>query len=147
MSMISASVLALTLVAVTVTDLRERVIPNWLLLVAAAFWLVISVWSGGVTVAEHLIAAVLVSLPLLGAAVVRPDGMGMGDVKLVALLGLYLGWQAWPALLLGLALGGLAGVLLSLGTRRPPSETSLPLAPFISAGAVPVMLVSLGLLQ
>ncbi|MGK2956361.1 MAG: prepilin peptidase [Solirubrobacterales bacterium] len=141
MSLTAGIVLASTLAAVSVTDIRRRVIPNRVLLVAVALWLGILAWTGGEGATSALVAALVVALPLLVAALVRPEGMGMGDVKLVAVIGLFLGWQAWPALLLGLALAGMAGVLISLGTRRSPSVTTLPLAPFLAAGALPVMLI------
>ncbi|MBK5231493.1 MAG: prepilin peptidase [Thermoleophilia bacterium] len=134
MSLTAGIVLTSTLAAVSVTDIRRRVIPNRALLVAVALWLGITVWSGGEGAASALIAASVITSPLLVAALVRPEGMGMGDVKLVAVISLYLGWGAWVALLAGLFLAGLTGVLISLGTRRPPSETSLPLAPFLAAG-------------
>lgn len=134
MSFASVVVFAVTLVIVSVTDVRRRVIPNRALLVSVAVWLGIAVLTGGEGAASALIAAVVVASPLLVAALVRPDGMGMGDVKLVAVIALYLGWGAWPALLIGLGLAGFTGVLIALGSRRPPSETSLPLAPFLAVG-------------
>lgn len=134
MSFASVVVFAVTLVIVSVTDVRRRVIPNRALLVSVAVWLGIAVLTGGEGAASALIAAVVVASPLLVAALVRPDGMGMGDVKLVAVIALYLGWGAWAALLIGLGLAGFTGVLIALGSRRPPSETSLPLAPFLAVG-------------
>lgn len=141
MSLIGLIALIATLVAVSITDIRERVIPNRLLLVAALVWAVGAVALGQVAVGGHVAAAVFISLPLLLAALLHPEGMGMGDVKLVAVIGLFLGWQAWPALLIGLALAGLTGVLISVGGRRPPSQTTLPLAPFLAAGTLPVALL------
>lgn len=136
MPAISASALLATLIAVSVVDIRRRIIPNRLLLAAVAFWFAIAVWSGGDGAVAGLLAALVLSLPLLIATLIRPEGMGMGDAKLVAVIGLFLGWGAWPALLAGLFLAGLTGVLISLGTRQPPAETSLPLAPFLAAGVV-----------
>ncbi|MFA9399857.1 MAG: prepilin peptidase [Acidobacteriota bacterium] len=147
MTATGAVVLGLTLVAVTVTDLRRRVIPNRIVLGAGLFGLALALVEGPRPLAAATASAVLVSAPLLVAALIRPEGMGMGDVKLVALIGLFMGWQAWPAVLIGLGLGGLAGALYSLGTRRPPSQTVLPLAPFLALGTVPAMLSSVQLLQ
>lgn len=142
-----AAVLAATLAVVTVTDLRRRIIPNRILLAAAPAGAGLALLQGPGSLLIALACSVLVSGPLLAAALVRPEGMGMGDVKLAALIGLFLGWQAWPALLIGLALGALAGVLVSLGTGRPPSRTALPLAPFMAAGSLPVLLATLLPLQ
>ncbi len=143
MPLLAAAVLIVTLVVVSVTDLRRRVIPDNVLLPAAAVGAACAALYGMETLASHLLAAIVVSLPLLVAALVKPEGMGMGDAKLVALIGLYLGWQAVPALLIGLLLAGMTGVLIALGRRLPPSRTALPLAPFLALGAVPIALTNI----
>jgi len=143
MSPAAAAVLAVTLMVVSVTDLRQRVIPNRVLLLAAAAAVTISAFQGLESLAGDLLAAAVVSAPLVIASLVKPDGMGMGDAKLVAVIGLFLGWQALPALLIGLALAGMTGVMIALGKRLPPSRTSLPLAPFLALGAFPIMLSSI----
>jgi leader peptidase (prepilin peptidase)/N-methyltransferase len=144
---VAALLLTATLAVATATDLRERRIPNRLTAVAAGLGLIL-LCSGGTSAAlSGLASALAVASPLLAISLLRPEGIGMGDVKLVAVLGLYLGWSAWPALLIALTLAGLAGVLLALGTRTPPSQTALPLAPFIAAGSLPVLVLSLNPLQ
>jgi len=147
MSLIPFVALAVTLFAVSITDIRQRRIPNRVLMVAAGAAVVISALEGGFALAATLLAAAAVSSPLFVAAFLKPEGMGMGDAKLVAVIGLFLGWQALPALLLGLFTAGMAGVLISLGKRQPPSQTSLPLAPFLAVGALPVALFGLQALQ
>ncbi len=126
-------ILALTLAVASVTDLRSRVIPNWLVAVAGAAGLLLALDQG--RAGEAMLFAVLAATPFLVASLVRPEGMGMGDVKLVAVIGLYLGQTVWLALVAGLGLAGLAGVLMALGKRLPPSQTALPLAPFLALGA------------
>lgn len=143
MSLAAAAVLAVTLLVVSVTDLRQRVIPNRVLLLAAAAAVALSLFHGPMTLPEDLLAAAVVSAPLVVVSLLRPDGMGMGDAKLVAVIGLFMGWQALPALLIGLALAGMTGVLIALGKRLPPSRTALPLAPFLAAGTVPIVLSSI----
>ena len=143
----AALLLTATLAAATVTDLRARRIPNRLTAAAAALGLVLAATSGSTALINALAAASAVAAPLLVVSLIRPEGIGMGDVKLVAVLGLYLGWAAWPALLIALVLASLTGVLLALGTRTPPSQTALPLAPFIAAGSLPVLMLALNPLQ
>jgi len=69
---------------------------------------------------------------------VRPGGMGGGDVKLAGLLGLYLGWVGWGALVVGafaaFLLGGVFGVALML-SRRAGRRTAIPFGPWMLAGA------------
>ena len=143
MSLLSAAVLVVTLVVVTATDLKQRVIPNRVLVPAAAIGVMVSALTGPEALLSDLAAAAVISSPLFAASLIRPDGMGMGDAKLVAVIGLYLGWQALPALLIGLFLAGMTGVLIALGKRSPPSRTALPLAPFLALGALPLTLTSL----
>lgn len=72
-------------------------------------------------------------------ALLPGGGLGLGDVKLAAVLGFLLGWISWPAVLLGMAvphlLNGPAAVLL-LATRRAGRRTALPLGPALLAGAL-----------
>ena len=143
MSLAAAAVLIVTLMVVSVTDLRQRVIPNRVLLLAAAAAVTLSLLDGPMTLPGDLLAAAVVSAPLVAVSLIRPDGMGMGDAKLVAVIGLFLGWQALPALLIGLALAGMTGVLVALGKRLPPSRTALPLAPFLAIGAMPIVISSI----
>jgi len=143
MSLLSAAVLIVTLLVVSVTDLRRRVIPNPVLLLAAAVGVTISGLDGPETLLSALVAAAAISSPLFVASLISPSGMGMGDAKLVAVIGLYLGWQALPALLIGLLLAGMTGVLIALGKRTPPSRTAIPLAPFLALGVLPITLASL----
>lgn len=71
-------------------------------------------------------------------ALIAPRGMGMGDVKLAGVLGLFLGWFGWEALAVGalaaFLLGGLFGVILILA-RRARRTTGIPFGPWMLAGA------------
>ncbi len=73
----------------------------------------------------------------LALAVVRPGGMGMGDVKLAGVIGLFLAWLGWDVLavgiLAGFILGGLFGVALLF--RRVSTSTGIPFGPWMLAGA------------
>jgi leader peptidase (prepilin peptidase)/N-methyltransferase len=83
-------------------------------------------------------AAVVFAVAAL-AAVVAPQGLGFGDVKLLGLLGLLLGWAGWGVLLAGIFLGLLTGALVSLAllvTRRAGWRTAIPFGPPLLAGAV-----------
>ena len=78
------------------------------------------------------------------AAALSPDGFGFGDVKLLGLLGLVLGWFGWGVLLTGVFLGLLTGALVSvllLATRRAGWRTAIPFGPPLLAGAVLVLLL------
>lgn len=143
MAPLSAALLVLVLILASVSDLRRRIVPNRLSLAAALCGLGLAATDGPTALVLAAAAGVVVAVPLLAVSVARPAGMGMGDVKLVAVLGIFLGWQAWTALLAGLLLAGATGVLISLGTRRPPSQIALPLVPFLAAGTLPVVVSAL----
>jgi leader peptidase (prepilin peptidase) / N-methyltransferase len=69
---------------------------------------------------------------------VHPRGMGRGDVKLAGVLGLYLGWLGWDALLVGafaaFLIGGLAGAAL-MASRGATGKTAVPFGPYMLLGA------------
>ena len=121
---------------VCVTDLRRRRIPNLATGAAAAIGLfgILATDPEGLPVA--LLASLTVALPLLLASLVRPEGMGMGDVKLMAVIGLYLGWAAVPVLLAGLLAATVCGTALAIFQRRPLGELTLPLAPYLCVAAL-----------
>lgn len=137
--------LSITLLIASATDLQRREIPNWLVVVAGLAGLTLAAAEGGV--ASAALSGLFAAAPFLTAALIKPEGMGMGDVKLVAVLGVYLGSGVWFALAVALGLAGLTGVMLSLGQRVPPSRMSLPLAPFLALGVGTVLAISAGPLQ
>ena len=71
-------------------------------------------------------------------ALIKPGGMGFGDVKLAAVLGLYLGFLGWGNLLVGafaaFLFGGVFGLVLML-IRRAGRTTQIPFGPWMIAGA------------
>lgn len=78
-----------------------------------------------------------------GVAAISPAALGLGDVKLLALLGLLLGWFGWGVLLTAVFLGLLTGAVLSLTllvTRRAGWRTALPFGPPLLVGAVLALL-------
>jgi len=73
---------------------------------------------------------------------VSPGALGMGDVKLAALLGLYLGWLGWSTVLTGAVAGFVvqaALALVLLAARRVGRRDALPFGPAMLVGAALVM--------
>jgi leader peptidase (prepilin peptidase)/N-methyltransferase len=125
-----------TLVAVTLTDLEQRIIPNKILLFAAALGLAIVVPTDPASLPERALAALAAGGLLFAAALAYPRGMGMGDVKLAALMGLYLGRSVAPALLIAFAAGSLVGLALIARHGAAARKRAIPFGPFLAFGGV-----------
>jgi leader peptidase (prepilin peptidase) / N-methyltransferase len=124
------------LVAVTLTDLERRVIPNRVLLAGAVVGIAILAPADPGSLPERAIAAVAAGGFLLLGAVANREGMGMGDVKLAALMGLYLGPAVVPALLVAFAGGALVGLAIIAREGARARGHALPFAPFLAVGGV-----------
>ena len=124
------------LVAVSLTDLERRVIPNRVLIAGALFGIAILAPSEPGSLPERAIAAAAASGFLLLGAVCNRDGMGMGDVKLAAVMGLYLGRAVVPALLVAFAAGALVGLAIIAREGGRARNRALPFAPFLAGGGI-----------
>jgi leader peptidase (prepilin peptidase) / N-methyltransferase len=124
------------LAAITLTDLERRIIPNSILLAGAVVGLGIVAATDPSSLPERGTAAVAAGGFLLLAAVMYPRGMGMGDVKLAALMGLYLGSAVGAALLVGIATGAVVGVGLMLRYGPGARKQAVPFGPFLALGGV-----------
>jgi leader peptidase (prepilin peptidase)/N-methyltransferase len=73
---------------------------------------------------------------LLVVALAYPRGMGMGDVKLAAVLGLYLGQAVVPAMLVGFAAGALVGAAIIARKGVAARKDAIPFGPFLALGGI-----------
>ena len=124
------------LVTVTLTDLDRRVIPNAILAAGAVAGVVIVAATDPSSLPERAIAAAGAGGFLLLAALAYPRGMGMGDVKLAAVMGLYLGKAVVPAMFVALVAGALVGVVLLARHGSQARKTAVPFGPFLALGGV-----------
>lgn len=124
------------LATVTLTDLAHRIIPNVVLGPAAVVGVALIALSDPGALPRHLLAAVIAGTLLLVVALAYPRGMGMGDVKLAAVIGLYLGRAVAPALLIGFALGAVYGLVLIARHGVAARKRAIPFGPFLAAGAL-----------
>ena len=131
--------LVLLLAVVTVTDLRSRLVPDRALAVALAVALVLCPLSDPASVPGRLLAAAGVGTLLLVAALVRPGGMGLGDVKLAAVIGFYLGAHVVEAVVVAFAAGSVAGLLLLARYGWDARRRTIPFAPCLALGALAAM--------
>jgi leader peptidase (prepilin peptidase) / N-methyltransferase len=129
--------LVTALVPITLIDLELRLIPNKITLPAAIAAVVAGVVLDIGFVPEQLIAGAAAGGFFLLAALAYPRGMGMGDVKLAGMLGLYLGRAVAPAIFAGLILGVVVGaVIIARKGAREGRKTAVPFGPFLALGGI-----------
>ncbi|HWC85695.1 MAG TPA: prepilin peptidase [Solirubrobacteraceae bacterium] len=134
--------LVVVLVPVALIDFDHRIIPNKIMLPAAIAALLIGLVTRPSGVPEQLIAGAAAGAFFLLFAVAYPRGMGMGDVKLAAVLGLYLGRSVAVALIVGVFVGAVVGsvIMARLGVAKG-RKTAVPFGPFLAFGGIVGLLV------
>src|SRR5690348_9235819 len=130
----AAAIACAALVVVTATDLELRVVPNRVVVPAAAAVLALQTLSHPSP--EWAIGAAGAAGFLLLAALAYPGGMGMGDVKLALLIGALLGAVTPVGIMLGLLMALVPSVVLIARHGKSARRLAIPLAPFLAAGAV-----------
>jgi leader peptidase (prepilin peptidase)/N-methyltransferase len=135
--------LAAVAVLLGVVDLQHRLLPNKVVLpsqpIGALLLLLPTVieraWGDGL---RAVIAAMVLYVLYTVLRFVSPRGLGGGDVKLAALLGLYLGWLGWGPVVVGMVAGFAVQSVLALvllATRRVGLRSELPFGPAMLLGA------------
>ena len=122
------------LVVVSAIDLAHRIIPNRIVLPAAAICLVAQ--TALQPSAEWVLAALGASVFLLVAALAYPGGMGMGDVKLALLMGAVLGRTVPVALMAGMVLALVPSMVLLARHGARARKMGIPFGPFLALGSV-----------
>jgi leader peptidase (prepilin peptidase)/N-methyltransferase len=130
------------LLACALIDARHRVIPNRIvypsLIVFAAAVAVFSVVGSGISAVTAVLGLLALGGGLLLVAIIAPHGMGMGDVKLAALMGLVLGALGWRyvgvSVLIAILAGGVGAIvaLLAGGSRKD----TIPFGPYLAGGGI-----------
>ncbi len=137
------------LIVATFIDFEHYIIPNEItfggvivgLLLSAVYPPLMDADTIKLSLMRSLLGVVVGGLSLLAVAVVgklifRKEAMGMGDVKLLAAIGAFFGWQSTLfTILVSSLLGGVVGLVLVLG-RRKGWESRIPYGPYIAFGAV-----------
>ena len=127
----------LLLVPITLIDLDHRLIPNKLTLPGAVIAVAIVLLTDADAAPEHLIAGAAAGGFLLVAAILYPAGMGMGDVKLAAVMGLFLGRAVAPAMFVALIAGTLVGALIIARKGAAKGrKTAIPFGPYLALGGL-----------
>jgi len=129
--------LILLLVPAAVIDIEHRIIPNRITALGAVLALGIGLLLDPSGEPERLIAGAAAGGFLLIAALAYPGGMGMGDVKLAGVMGLFLGRSVAPAITIALVAGTAAGIaVIARKGAREGRKTAVPFGPFLALGAL-----------
>jgi len=140
-----AALFCAALVAVSATDVEHHIVPNRVVLPAAA--VVLLAQTALHPSVEWVLAALGAATFLFVAALAYPSGMGMGDVKLALLLGAMLGRTVPVALMLGLLAALVPAVVLFARHGSGARKMGIPWAPFLALGAVVALFVGHALLD
>jgi leader peptidase (prepilin peptidase)/N-methyltransferase len=141
-------VLVAFLVPIALIDADHRIIPNKLTLPAAVLGLVLGTVLDPGGEVERLIAGLAAGTVLALPSLLHPKGMGMGDAKLVAVLGLYLGTAVVPAVFIAFVLGTAAGMGIMIRKGMSAGrKTAVPFGPFLAIGGVVGVLAGQQLVQ
>ena len=132
---------AAALITVTFIDLDHRIIPDVISLPGILMGLAVSFVSPLVTPVDAVLGilaggGVLLAIALAYQAIRGQEGMGGGDVKLLAMIGAFLGWQSvFVTLMVASLIGSLIGVVLML-YQRADTKFAIPFGPFLACGAL-----------
>jgi leader peptidase (prepilin peptidase)/N-methyltransferase len=135
------AVFAAVLTLVTATDLESRLIPNVVVVPATAVLLAAQIALYPDRTLEWILASLFTALFFFLPLLVFPTGMGMGDVKLAALMGAVLGKSVVAAVLVGLIAGAVYSVSVLLRRGLGARKTTIPYGPFLAFGAALVLLL------
>jgi prepilin signal peptidase PulO-like enzyme (type II secretory pathway) len=131
---VAAAIACGALVVITATDLERRIVPNRVVLPAAAA--VLALQTASHPSPEWALGALGAAGFLFLAVLAYPGGMGMGDVKLALLIGALLGRTTPVGLMLGLLFAFVPSAVLLARHGARARKMKIPFGPFLAAGAV-----------
>lgn len=134
------ALLVTALLIASFIDLAHMIIPDAVTLPGIAVGIAIGLFPSSIGFANAVAGACLGGGIFLLVTLLYPAGMGGGDVKLIAMIGAFVGWQAvLVTIMLSAFCGALSGltlILLGLRGRRDP----VPFGPFLAVGGITAML-------
>ncbi len=134
-------VFTLALVAVVFIDMRYQIIPDSISLPGIVCGFILSLAPGGIGWQTSLIGLLIGGGSLYAIAlgyylITRREGMGGGDIKLLAMIGAFLGWQSLPFVIFASAAGGAIFGIGAMIQQGKGGKTVIPYGPFMSLAAV-----------
>ncbi len=128
-----------TLITLSAIDIRHRILPDLIVIPLVGLGLIFAWLDNPTILADHLIGASLgfvafAAIAFLYRVLRNRDGLGLGDAKLLAAGGAWLGWEALPGIVLGAAITALIFALASACARRRPINggTAIAFGPYLA---------------
>lgn len=147
-ALVMGLVLVAFLVPIALIDLDHRIIPNRLTLPAAVLAIVLGTALDPGGQVERLIAGAAAAAVLAIPSLINPRGMGMGDAKLIGVLGLYLGAAVAPAFFVAFIAGTAFGIaIIARKGITQGRKTAVPFGPFLALGGLVGVLAGNELVQ
>jgi leader peptidase (prepilin peptidase)/N-methyltransferase len=133
---VSYALLTSALLVVALIDIDHRILPNIITLPGMAIGLGLSMWALPITPQDSLVGLLVGGILFYLIALVSKGGMGGGDIKLIAMIGAFVGWEgALFTTFSGAMLGSLVGMALILLGRKGRRD-KVPFGPFLSCGTI-----------
>ncbi len=132
------------LIVITFIDLQHQIIPDSALIVALALGLIFTITNISTSFKEAILGMILgggffLAVAVLSQLILKKDGLGGGDIKLMGVIGLYLGWRLTVlSILLSIYSGGILGLILILTGIKKRGDY-IPFGPFIAIGTAITM--------
>lgn len=135
------------LLVVIVIDIRLQIIPDVISLPGILLGVIVSVIGGHVSWQSSLIGLLvgggaLYALALGYSLLRKVEGMGGGDIKLLAMIGAWLGWQSLPFVILFSSLTGTVVGIFAMVQQKKGGQTRIPFGPFLSVAALTYLFFS-----
>lgn len=130
------------LIVVTFIDIDHRIIPDVISLPGIVLGLAASFILPSMSFTDSLLGIALGGGSLLAVALIyrlvtKKDGMGMGDVKLLSMIGALIGWKGVVfTIFIGSLVGSLVGIAMVFAQKRKDLKLAVPFGPFLSLGAI-----------
>jgi leader peptidase (prepilin peptidase)/N-methyltransferase len=130
------ALLTSSLLVIALIDFDHKIIPNSITLPGMLIGLGLSLWALPITPLNSLIGLLAGGLFFYLVALISKGGMGGGDIKLIAMIGAFLGWQGvFFTILVGALVGSVVGLgLMSMGKKG--RRDKIPFGPFLALGAI-----------
>jgi len=134
-------VFSAALLVIIFIDIRHQIIPDIISLPGIALGFIFSFINSTVTWQSSLIGilaggGVLYAIALFYMVIRKIEGMGGGDIKLLAMIGAWLGYQSLPFVILTSSLSGAIIGIILLRCQKKGTDTRIAFGPFLSGAAL-----------